>query len=179
MIAGGFVRLSDQARYDWRGYAEEADIAILENNQATAWVSAEWLRDEIAAHHKPSFLQMLLTADRKDSPLQSGEEVNALRAYLLATHPQSLTTASTPMLESGVAIGCSQPGSLALLSLTNAGYVERGTGEASRILRGWISDWRIAGRPSFKQLRAFCEKNETNWKVQVTLSSSSPSEIEG
>jgi protein-L-isoaspartate(D-aspartate) O-methyltransferase len=170
LIPGGFVRLSDQARYHWRGYAEEADIAILENNHPVAWVSTEWLQHEVATDHKPALLQMLLTAAHKDSPLSPEEDINKLRAYLLATRPQSLTTASTPRLEANDAMGCSQPRSLALLGQVANSYVESGTDEAAKTLRQWISDWRAAGQPGFDQLKAQCQKVDSNWKVQATLS---------
>jgi len=76
------------------------------------------------------------------------------------------------MLESGVAIGCSQPASLALLSQINKGYVENGTDEAARTLRRWISDWRAVRRPGFERLKALCKKVGSDWVAQVTLSPS-------
>ncbi|RUR72959.1 protein-L-isoaspartate O-methyltransferase [Chlorogloeopsis fritschii PCC 9212] len=169
LIPGGFVPLSNQPRYQWHGYAEEADLAVLENYQPVAWVSSQWLRSEKAAQHKPKFLYLLQTACRQDSPLQDNEDVMGLRAYLLANNPHGLTTASTPSLGLGSAIGISQPDSLALLSEFDHAYVKAGTDAAAITLASWIDNWRAVGKPGFEQLRLILNKIPSRWTVQAKL----------
>ena len=112
-------------------------------------------------------LELMQVASHQESPLYPDEDVEALRAYLLATYPEGLTTAYTQTL--GPAIGCTQPGSLALLSLYGEGYAAAGEREAAVKVSDWISSWRASGRPGFEQLRPVLNYIECGYQVGVTL----------
>ncbi|HAJ63570.1 MAG TPA: hypothetical protein DCP31_33655, partial [Cyanobacteria bacterium UBA8543] len=135
VIPGAFVPLSDKPLTCWYGYAQDADIkAEIKTGDAemetdVIWASAEWLRREQQIPQAEQILRLMQVAPQQDSPLYPDEDVEALRAYLLATYPEGLTTAYTQAL--GLAIGCSQPGSLALLSLCGEGYAAVGEREAA------------------------------------------------
>ncbi len=172
VIPGAFVPLTDKPLSRWYGYAQDADIKAeikTGNAQETdvIWASAEWLRREQPMGEAEQILQLMQVASQQDSPLYPDEDVEALRAYLLATYPEGLTTAYTQAL--GLAIGCSQPGSLALLSLCGEGYAAVGEREAAAKLSDWISSWRAALRPSFEQLRPVLEYTQRGYQVGLTL----------
>jgi hypothetical protein len=99
--------------------------------------------------------------------LQPGEDAEALWAYLLATRPTGLTTAWTP--GTGIAFGCSRPGSMALLSVWTAHYVEAGKRVAAETLRCWVVQWRAVGRPGFDQVQLRAERQAHGWRVQATM----------
>jgi protein-L-isoaspartate(D-aspartate) O-methyltransferase len=103
----------------------------------------------------------------RPSPLQPGEDAEDLWAYLLATPPTGLTTAWTP--GTGTAFGCSQPGSMALLSVRTAHYVEAGERAAAETLRRWVAQWRAAGRPGFDQVQLRTARQAHGWRVQATM----------
>ena len=172
VIPGAFVPLTDKPLSRWYGYAQDADIKAeikTGNAQETdvIWASAEWLRREQQIPQAEQILGLMQVASQQDSPLYPDEDVEALRAYLLATYPEGLTTAYTQAL--GLAIGCSQPGSLALLSLCGEGYAAVGEREAAAKLSDWISSWRAALRPSFEQLRPVLEYTQRGYQVGLTL----------
>ncbi|HAX79090.1 MAG TPA: hypothetical protein DCY88_25505 [Cyanobacteria bacterium UBA11372] len=172
VIPGAFVPLTDKPLSRWYGYVQDADIkAEIKTEDAemetdVIWASAEWLRREQQTHQAEQILRLMQVAPQQDSPLYPDEDVEALRAYLLATYPEGLTTAYTQAL--GLAIGCSQPGSLALLSLCGEGYAAVGEREAAFKLSDWISSWRAAGRPSFEQLRPVLQYAGRGYQVGLT-----------
>jgi protein-L-isoaspartate(D-aspartate) O-methyltransferase len=173
VIPGGFVPLTDKPLTHWYGYALDADIKAeikIENAEMETeviWASAEWLRQEQQMGKTEKILELIQVASHQESPLYSDEDVEALRAYLLATYPEGLTTAYTQTL--GPAIGCSQPGSLALLSLCGEGYAAAGEREAAVKVLDWISSWRTSGRPSFEQLRPVLNYVQCGYQVEATL----------
>jgi protein-L-isoaspartate(D-aspartate) O-methyltransferase len=173
VIPGGFVPLTDKPLTRWYGPAEDADIKAeikIENAETETeviWASAEWLRQEQQMGEAEQILELMQVASHQDSPLYPDEDVEALRAYLLATYPENLTTACTQNL--GPAIGCSQPGSLALLSLCGEGYAATGEREAAVKVSDWITSWRASGRPGFEQLRPVLKYVECGYRVGVTL----------
>jgi protein-L-isoaspartate(D-aspartate) O-methyltransferase len=173
VIPGAFVPLTDKPLTHWYGYAQDADIKAeikIENAETETeviWASAEWLRQEQQMGEAEQILELMQVASHQDSPLNPDEDVEALRAYLLATYPENLTTAYTQTL--GPAIGCSQPGSLVLLSLCGEGYAVAGEREAAVKVSDWISSWRASGRPGFEQLRPVLNYVECGYQVGVTL----------
>lgn len=173
VIPGGFVPLTDKPLNRWYGPAENADIKAeikIENAETETdviWASAEWLRQEQQVEEAAQILELMQFASHQDSPLYPDEDVEALRAYLLATYPEGLTTAYTQTI--GPAIGCTQPGSLALLSLYGEGYAVAGGCEATVKVSDWISNWRASGRSSFEQLRPVLKYVECGYQVGVTL----------
>ena len=173
VIPGGFVPLTDKPLTRWYGYAEDADIKAeikiedAETETELIWASAEWLRQEQQSPEAEQILELMQVASHQDSPLYPDEDVEALRAYLLATYPENLTTAYTQAL--GPAIGCSQPGSLALLSLCGEGYAATGGREAAVKVSDWITSWRTSGRSGFEQLRPVLKYVQCGYQVGVTL----------
>jgi hypothetical protein len=103
----------------------------------------------------------------RPSPLQPGEDAEDLWAYLLATPPTGLTTAWTP--GTGTAFGCSQPGSMALLSVRTAHYVEAGERVAAETLRRGVARWRAVGRPGFDQVPLRAERQAHAWRVRARM----------
>lgn len=167
VISGAFVRLTSEPLSHWCGSSEDADIKTEASEPPVIWASAEWLRREKETREAEQILQLMQAASPQHSPLHPNEDVEALRAYLLATYPEGLTTAFTQAL--GPAIGCSQPGGLALLSLYDQGYAAVGDHSAAAELSRWIANWRAVGRPSFEQLRLVLEHTQHGYKVGVTL----------
>ncbi|MBE9120191.1 methyltransferase domain-containing protein [Tychonema sp. LEGE 07199] len=173
VIPGGFVPLTDKPLTHWYGPAQDADIKAeikIENAEMETdviWASAEWLRQEQQIGEAEQILELMQVASRQEGPLYPDEDVEALRAYLLATYPEGFTTAYTQNL--GPAIGCSQPGSLAMLSLCGEGYAAAGERDAAVKLSDWISSWRASGRSGFEQLRPVLKYVQCGYQVGVTL----------
>lgn len=169
IISGAFVRLTSEPLSHWYGSGEDADIKTEASEQPAIWASAKWLQREKETREAEQILQLMQTAAPQHSPLHANEDVEALRAYLLATSPEGLTTAFTQAL--GPAIGCSQPGGFALLSLYERKYAAVGHHSAAALLSRWIENWRAVGRPSFEELRLVLEHTQHGYKVGVTLTS--------
>lgn len=173
VIPGAFVPLTDKPLSHWYGPAQDADIKAeikiedAEMETDVIWASAEWLRQEQQMGEAEKILELMQVDSHQDSPLYPDEDVEALHAYLLATYPEGFTTAYTQTL--GPAIGCTQPGSLALLSLYGEGYAVAGEGEAAVKVSDWVSSWRASGRPSFEQLRPILKYVQCGYQVAVTL----------
>ena len=168
VISGAFVPLTSEPLSCWHGPGEDADVKTEAPELLKNWASAEWMQCEEGTKPAEQILQLMQALSPQLSPLGTDEDVDALRAYLLATNPRGLTTASTQVL--GPAIGCSQPGSLALLSLCGEGYASMGECVAAADFASWVSDWRAAECPGFKQLRPITECTQYGWRVHVVLS---------
>ena len=167
IIKGAFVRLSSTPLYQWCGPVEEADIAVVIDNEPLVYASAEWLRSGANTEDRELAKHLLQTAVPQPSPLAPDEDAEALRAYLLATYPEGFTTGFTQAL--GHAIGCSCLGSLALLFQGGQSYVEAGEQIAAATFKSWIGNWRAVGRPGFEQLHPVVERESQGWRVSATL----------
>jgi protein-L-isoaspartate(D-aspartate) O-methyltransferase len=163
IVPGAFVPLTDVALLQWTGPAGEADVVVDVAGSGSAWTSAGWLRKGDKSHGT-TLLGALMA---RPGPLYPGEDAEAFWAYLLATRPTGLTTARTP--GTGTAFGCSRPGSMALLSVRTAHYVEAGERAAAETLRRWVAQWRAAGRPGFDQVQLRTARQAHGWRVQATM----------
>jgi protein-L-isoaspartate(D-aspartate) O-methyltransferase len=163
VIPGAFVPLTDVALRQWTGPASDADVVVDVAGSGSAWASAAWLRKG----DKNQGTRLLCALMARPGPLHPGEDAESLWAYLLATRPTGLTTAWTP--DTGTAFGCSRPGSMALLSVRTAHYVEAGERVAAETLRRWVAQWRAVGRPGFAQVPLRTERQAHGWRVQATL----------
>jgi protein-L-isoaspartate(D-aspartate) O-methyltransferase len=163
VIPGAFVPLTDVALHQWTGPASDADVVVEVAGSGSAWASAAWLRDG-ATSQGTTLLGALMA---RPGPRHPGEDAEALWAYLLATQPTGLTTAWTP--DTGTAFGCSRPGSMALLSVRTAHYVEAGERVAAETLRRWVAQWRAVGRAGFAQVQLRTARQAHGWRVQATM----------
>jgi hypothetical protein len=163
VIPGAFAPLTDVALHQWTGPAGDADVVVEVVGSGSAWASAAWLRDG----DKSQGTRLMCTLMARPSPLQPGEDAEALWTYLLATRPTGLTTAWTP--GTGTTFGCSRPGSMALLSVRTAHYVEAGERAAAETLRRWVTQWRAVRCPGFDQAQLRTARQAHGWRVQATM----------
>jgi protein-L-isoaspartate(D-aspartate) O-methyltransferase len=165
IIHGGFTPLADTPVQNWANPPDEADVVAAVSDEVITWSSSQWLRNGTASS-KAQHLELLQSASSEATLLHSGEDVNALRAYLFALQPEGLTTARTQATQA--AFGCSVPGSLALLSLRQQTYVRAGA-TAAATLTDWIEGWRAHGCPNFTEMHLNLEKSADSWTARATL----------
>jgi protein-L-isoaspartate(D-aspartate) O-methyltransferase len=81
VIPGAFVPLTTVPLHQWSGPAGEADVVVDVAESGRAWAGGAWLRDG----DKCQGTTLLCALMARPSPLQPGEDAEALWAYLLAT----------------------------------------------------------------------------------------------
>lgn len=159
LISGSFVPMTDAPLWDWAQPPSLADVV-----SSNGWLSSRWLRHTDAADHMRELMQQL-TLGR--TPLKENESVQAFRAYMLAEAPEELTTAQIPQL--GLAFGCSQPGSLALVASNGDAYAKSGDSHADAILRSWQDAWRGRSQPGFERLLPTPERTSLGWRIRAAF----------
>ncbi len=167
IIPGTFAPLTAAPLHYWYGPASEADVVIEAGGQLLAWVSAAWLRGHDRSADRLHIVRKRRTIVPQSSPLNPLEDAKGFWAYLLAARPTSLTTAWTQ--DNGLAFGCSQPRSIALLSLKTSGCVEAGEHSVADVVEHWITEWRAVGCPGFDQLQPLAERGPNGLRVQATM----------
>lgn len=167
IIPGSFVPLTSVAVSEWGQAPDQADVIFESDRDTPAWISTEWLRYGNAEAKAIRLRHLWHSPMTQNSPLDSGEYINSLFAYLLTSLPDGLTTAFLPPI--GRAIGCSNSESTALLLLRNGLLAEAGDGSATRELIRWIEDWRAHRRPGFEQIKPIVKRTERGWTVRAML----------
>lgn len=135
------------------------------------WLSAPWLR-----YAAPACRDRLLGLARasglqpgRPSPLTGEESLADFSAWLFATLPGGVTTAGLGDDRSW--IGVSMPGGLAVLG---SGVLRvAGSPEPATILRNWISNWRDAARPGWRELEPCLVPVVDGWRVRLRQPQSS------
>jgi protein-L-isoaspartate(D-aspartate) O-methyltransferase len=159
LISGSFVPMTDAPLRDWSQPPALADLIT-----SNGWLSARWLRRTNIQDDACNLVQHLLPGP---TPLNGDESAQAFRAYLMAEAPGGLTTAQVPKL--GLAFGCGQPGSLALLASRGRAFAESGDSRAGVVLRSWRDAWRARGRPGFERLAPMPERTSRGWRIRAIL----------
>ncbi|MGH8886738.1 MAG: protein-L-isoaspartate O-methyltransferase family protein [Egibacteraceae bacterium] len=173
---GGFVRMHDEVLTDWLLPPRHVDAHAEREGQVWA-LSAVWLRaaDEGAGDRLLRFAEQASMRPSGERLLEDGEDADDLRAWLLATQPEGLTTA----LLGGMSwhVGASTPDGLAALGEEQE-LVSAGSLDAAGLLIGWIAAWRAAGRPGWANLRPRLLPISRGWHVRAALDVTSPTRKE-
>jgi protein-L-isoaspartate(D-aspartate) O-methyltransferase len=149
---GSFTSLDSTPRREWLGPAEDAEVARIDDGEASAWLSAAWLESLSQYQRERVGLDLLTRAHATDGVLADTEDRRDFFAFLMAQDYEGFTTAFTS--ESGVSVGCSMPESIALERLNGDGALTSGDDVALVRLRDWVARWRDLGRPGFGRLGA-------------------------
>ena len=129
-----------------------------------------WWISSLAQRKVPGALGLVLDRlrtgpDVSNTPLVAAEELDDFRAWLYETVPDELATAG--LSDRFTSIGMANEDGAAFL--TDGELVTSGDSDATRVLTGWIEQWREAGRPGWADVAGVVVPNAEGWKVRLTL----------
>ncbi|MGH8903009.1 MAG: protein-L-isoaspartate O-methyltransferase family protein [Egibacteraceae bacterium] len=164
---GGFVRMHDEVLTDWLLPPRGVDAHVEREGRVWA-LSAVWLRvaDEGVGDRLLRLAEQASIGPSGERLLEEGESADDLRAWLLATQPEGLTTA----LLGGMSwhFGASTPDGLAVLG-NERELVSAGSPDAGALLTGWIAAWRATGRPGWAHLRPRLVPISRGWHIRAVV----------
>jgi protein-L-isoaspartate(D-aspartate) O-methyltransferase len=166
---GGFVEAHDEVLDQWLVPPRGVDALVHDDEGRPWWLSADWLRAKGQEQSGRLVLDQLMNnTDTTSGPLVTGEDGAAFHAYLLATRPEGLTTAS--LGSPAWWLGCTIPAGAAFVSADDGREtVHGGDSEALHRLTRWAEHWRSIGRPGYSHLRPALDHDEHGWTVRATL----------
>ncbi len=169
LFPAGFVEMHGQELDQWVVPPYGIDVLGHDNQRRPWWLSAEWIRSPhryLEGHH---VLDVLVADPRTvPGPLEPGEPAADLRAWLLATRPDGLTTAALgdPLWR----IGRTDATGAALTDLRTATEtITTGDLGAAEALSTWVATWRRDGRPGLADLRPHLQTSHDGWVLRADV----------